>query len=541
MALITDPDLLNQGTEVEIDVNNLTIQLLEAGNLSEDGATLKAVYSFLKEEWREDDLLIKYDFPMTPITDEQMQIGVSSRNNGWNWEDQTTRELIRTGGWQEVDSNGTVTAEYAGVISLGVLNPGTQVYYQQEDGGGIVDFVLEGVVNQAVKIFDLAESEDYRDYLKLFAREQGDTYATSQISDIGVSLMTYQAYRFPLTTGDDIKIEAEDTDIDSNSNGTADVAPYDGMSITFYDTPQARTIGATSYNFGVIIDGNNGTAEQIYEFVQWSLRQTVDINAGAGTLSGRIAPELLRFVGDTLETLFVESPEDGGGGVYIDNFQTGDINRIVFRDNTGTTRTFPFTANLTVNFSATLQSDSDSIYRIFFTDDEAGADVGNNFGTSNAIIPRTNFFFDTVSRSRTGDIATLTIGAHSIPIGAVIEVIDMSDATYNGVFVVTAVTGTTISYFNEGADEGSTGDTNGTVYRSMGGLVGGVSSVQFGYDYDTNIQRGAGSGGELAPITAVAIGLNGAQYVLATGVIDRTNANIITLTAPVERNYTNPA
>jgi hypothetical protein len=158
--------------------------------------------------------------------------------------------------------------------------------------------------------------------------------------------MTYQVYRFPLATGDDLKITTPDSTISGST-------PYTGMTITFHDTPQPRTIGTSSYNFGVIIDGNNGTAEQIYEFVQWSLRRTTDIDADSDSLIGRIAPELLKFTGDTLETLFVTNPDGGGGAVFIDDFQTTDINRLVFRDNTNATRTFPFTANLTVNFSTT--------------------------------------------------------------------------------------------------------------------------------------------------------------------------------------------
>jgi hypothetical protein len=542
MALITDPDLLNQGTEVIITPGTLTVQLLEAGNLSEDGATLKAIYSFLKEEWRGDPSLIRYDFPMTPITDEQMQIGVSSRNNGWNWADATTRELIRTGGWQEVNNVGTVTAEYVGVISLGTLNTGTQVYYQQVDGGSTTDFVLEGVVNQAIQVYNSTGPVDTRSYLKLFAREQGDTYASSQLSDIGVTTMTYQVYRFPLATGDDIKITTADVDIDANSDGTADIAPYDGMSITFHSSPQSRLIGTTSYNFGVIINGNNGTAEQIYEFVQWSLRQNVDIDADSSSLIGRIAPELLRFVGDTLETLFVENPDGGGGGVFIDNFQTTDINRLVFRDNTNTTRTFPFTANLTLNFSTTLQNDVDAIYRVFFTNDEAGDDAGNDFGTAGAIIPRSNLDYETTTRERTSNIATLTTSTnHGLSTGDVVEIEGVGGTGYNGIFVVDTINSTTsFSYANTGSDEGNTADTNGIVYRLMGGLVSGNPSKQFGYDYDTNDQRGLGSEGEIAPITVVAIGLNNAQYVLAQGNIERTNANIVTLTAPTERNYANP-
>ncbi len=543
MALITDPDLLTQGTEVVITPGTLLIQLLEAGNLNEDGVTLKAIYSFLKEEWRADPSLIRYDFPMTPITDEQMQIGVSSRNNGWNWADTTTRQLIRTGGWQEVNNVGTVTAEYVGVISLGTLNTGTQVYYQQVDAGSTTNFVLEGVVNQAIQVYNSTGPVDTRSYLKLFAREQGDTYASSQLSDIGVTTMTYQVYRFPLATGDDIKITTLDVGIDSDSNGVADVAPYDGMSITFYDTPQSRTIGTSNYNFGVIIDGNSGTAEEIYEFVQWSLRQTTDIDADSDSLIGRIAPELLRFVGDTLETLFVTNPDTGGGGVFIDNFQTADINRLVFRDNTNTVRTFPFTSTLTVNFSNTLQVDSSAIYRVFFTNDDIGDNLGNDFGTSGATIPRTNLDYSTVSRLRDNNFATITASTvHGFVSGDVVEVFGISgDTDYNGVHVVTSATTTSFTYPNTAANEALTPDTGALVYRAMGGLVGGNASIQFGYDYDTNDQRGAASAGEIAPITVVAIGLANAQYVLATGTIDRTNANIVTLTAPTERNYANPA
>lgn len=539
MSLITDPDLLNQGTEVTITPGSLTIALNEAGNLSTDGVTLKAVYSFLKEEWRNDATLIKYDFPMTPITDEQMQIGVSSRNNGWNWANTGTRQLIRTGGWQEVNASGTVTAEYAGIISLGSLVTGTQVYYQQVSGGSTTNFVLTGVVNQAVQVYNSTGPVDRRSYLKLFAREQGDTYAAVTNSDIGVTTMTYQAYRFPLTTADDIKITVADTGIDVNSDGTADVSPYSGMSITFHDSPVSRTIGSSSYNFGVIIDGNNGTAEQIYQFVQWRLRRTGDIDADSSTLVGKIAPELLKFVGDTLETLYVSNPDSGGGGVFIDNFQTNDVNRLVFRDNTNTTRTFPFTANLSVNFSTTLQNDSNAIFRVFFTNDDAGGNTGADFGTNNAIIPRTNINYDTTNRARSSNVATITIGSHAIAVGDVIEVESVGGAGYNGTHVVTAISGTTISYTNSGSNEGSTGDTGGIVHKCMGGLVDGNSSISYGYDYDTNDQRGSGSDGETAPITAVAIGLNSAQYVLATSTIDRSSSNSITLTAPVERNYAN--
>ena len=60
MPLITDPDDLNDSAaddgsaEVFIDTVARTIKVNEAGNLSTDGVTGKALYSFLKEEWLND-------------------------------------------------------------------------------------------------------------------------------------------------------------------------------------------------------------------------------------------------------------------------------------------------------------------------------------------------------------------------------------------------------------------------------------------------------------------------------------------------------
>ena len=542
MALITDPDLLNQGTEVVISTAGKTVDLNIAGNLSTDGVTLKAVYSFLKEEWRNDAALIKFDFPMTPITDEQMQIGVSSRNNGWNWTDTTTRELIRSGGWQEVNISGTVTAEYAGIITLGTLVSGTQVYYQTVSGGGTTNFVLTGVVNQAVQVYNSTGPVDTRGYMKLFARRQGDLYATSNLTAIGVTTMTYQVYRFPLSTADDIKIVVADTGIDANSDDVADVAPYSGMSITYFSSAQARIIDGSSYNFGVIIDGNAGTAEQIYEFVQWQLRRTIDIDAGAGTLIGKIADALLAFTGDNLATLTTTNPQGGGTGVYIDDFQSVDTTRLSFKDNTGATIVFNYVANVALNFSTTLQSDSNARFWTFFTNDDAGANAGNDFNTSGAILVATANTKSTTNRARASNIATLTTSAvHVLSVGDLVTISGVTGAPYNGTVQVLSVpTTTTFTYTSVGTDEGSTADTGGTVLQLMSGAVAASASKSFTFAYDTNVQRGTGSDAEDAPVTVVAIGLSGAQYVLTTGTILRSTSNTFALVAPTERNYANP-
>lgn len=474
MALITDPDdiqfeLTSTGTkELFVDLAAKTIKLVRVGALSSDGITLKAIYSKLKDIWQADPTAIKYEFPMTPITDEQFEL-----LNNWDF-DKTgsgsdyTPNLVRTGGWSRKNSSGTVLEQWVGVVTLGNIQSGGQVYYTQFDGDTAHNFTLTGQVNQAIQIYSdpngdgsTADGYNRSTYLKLFIREQGNIYASSQLSDIGVSTLNYQVYRFPLADADDSKISILDNGIDANSDWTADVSPYTGMSITWYATAQTRTINGTPRDFHVIIDGNNGTLQEIYEFVQWSLRSPNDIDAGSGSNIGKLTNELLYFVGSDLYSRL-----DSTGGVYVDNYLAGDTNSIHFTDDTGTIRNNARTAALILNFGANLVSDSSAIYRVFFTNDDAGDNSGRDYGTADAITIQ---------------------NATSVPIA---------------------------------------------------GSVGGNTSLQFTYDFDNNVQRGAASAGDDVPFTAVAIGLQTGQFVVGTGTISGTTlTGSASLVAALERNY----
>jgi hypothetical protein len=355
MPIIQDPDLLNQGTEVVFNTTNKTIQLLVAGNLSTDGVTLQALYSFTKEEWKNDNTLIKYVFPFIAITPEQFEFV-----NGWTPADTTTINLLRSAGFAIKNTNGTSAAEYAGVITLGSIGSSDQCYYTQSLSGSSTNIVRTGAVNQTVKIYGDSSNGnfDYRSYFKLFVRNQGKSYGSSSLVDIGVSTLTYQAYRFPLANQTDSKITHTDIEI----------VEY-GVTINYYSTNQSRSINGTSYNFNTVIDGNDKTAEEIYEAVQLSLRSTNNINANTTpTVIGNTGNSLLTFLGDTLVT---------ANGVYIDNFQTADINRIDFYDVNGIKRIYPFITSGLISFNSNLVSDGFAVYKMFYSD---------NFGTNSAAL-----------------------------------------------------------------------------------------------------------------------------------------------------------
>lgn len=382
--IITDPDSLNQGVEVTINAATKKITLNVAGNLSTDGVTGQCLYSFLKEEWKTDANLVKYPFPLTSITNEQFEF-----IEGWEPADDPTRKLIRTAGWAEVSIGGGVKRQYAGVISLGTIGETDIAYFQQSSSGAASNFTYDGPVNEAVQIFgDVSNGNyDYRGYFKIFVRVQGKKYSLSTITAIGVASMTYIVYRFPLANESDLKITNADSHITS-------AAPYTGITITYYESDQNITIGGASYPFRVIVEGNSAPAEQIYEKIQYQLRQDSDIDAGGGTVNGKTADGLLTFVGDTLLT----SPS-----VYIQNFDTNDTNRLQFTDKNSVVRTYPFVATLTLNFNENLVSDANSVYRVYFTNDDTGDNTGRDFGTSGAIMVQ-----DASSVALSGTVGGLT-------------------------------------------------------------------------------------------------------------------------------------
>lgn len=628
MPKITDPDLLadsatdNGSEEVYINTSTKTIKLVVVGNLSntgvqnENGVTLKSLYSFLKEEWRNDPNtknLAAFPFPMVPITDESFEFV-----DGWDFFDDTARYLIRDAGWTVKNTSGLVTQKWAGIIGLGSIETNDQLYYQQVSGGSAINVQLQGQVNQAVQILrddngngNFAEGSDYdrTAFFSLFVREYNQIYGKASLSDIGVTTMASQAYRFPISTTGDLNIEATDslvslsaavssaswsggvatvntvaahglttgdyvvisgiTPTGYNVRATCTVTDPDSFTVPIVGDPGPYTSGgtvatiyslilvryfdqaytkdidsATDRNFGIVIDvgthsgvdgdttasgntlttaeagivgadyiggtiiiheGTNAgtytisgtpaagtvtitttfpntvsnqsftlypanavpaTAEQIYTKVQYLQRQNSDIDSTDQSVIGKTSDALLTFVGSDLKAgaLTPTNPNSGGTGVLIEGFAAGDTNRIAFYDNTGTARTYPFVATLTINFGANLVADASAKYWVYFTTLPGG---GNDYGESGAVL--------------------------------------VDD--------------------NDGVD--------------MAGDVSAQSSITHTFDYDNNVQGGR-TAGTAAAVTVVGIGLSTGQFVSTTSTINRSTANTASLVASLERNYANP-
>jgi hypothetical protein len=132
-------------------------------------------------------------------------------------------------------------------------------------------------VNEAIQSYGDTNNGDFdkrAEVLTVYIREQGYTYDQTTTTEIGVGDLTNKVERFPLSENVDLNVEASDSDIENDS-------PYTGMSIEYFDVSQTKTIGSSDYDFGVVVSANSGTTQEIYEFLQYQLRQTTDINTGS--------------------------------------------------------------------------------------------------------------------------------------------------------------------------------------------------------------------------------------------------------------------
>jgi len=419
----------------------------------------------------------------------------------------------------------------------------------------------------ATGTFDTGEADttaqiavDNRNALTLRLRERttpgnsnARTFAQSDLAAAGESVLSNRLFTFGLANSQDLDITSSDATITGSS-------PWNAMSITYYATPQAQGDGGGGgdgllvggpYNFGIIVDGNNGTNTQVYEFVQYQLRQATDIDADADTAIGKTMDGLMRFVGPTLEVgsvdgglSFPSNPDGGGSGVYIINLNSASANDTVYFDNLGTQRNAPLTVSVTLDFNQTLIDDTVAEYTLFF-------DFTRTRNVTDLIITA-GTGADGTFDSTGANLSALNVGAGQyVRVGGLTG----ADAAMNGIYQVTAETSTSqwsvTRYDSETITTTSSaaGDIdeypidspdNIIVEDNLNADVTGLASADFSFsfDYSNNVQGGRTASTD-ADVQARAIGQTTAQYTQSTVQTISTSALTIPVTSQIERNFLN--
>jgi hypothetical protein len=381
------------------------------------------------------------------------------------------------------------------------------------------------------------------------------TFSQSDLAAAGETTLSNRLFTFGLSNSQDLDITSSDATITGS-------APWNVMSITYEAVPVSRGNGLGGgdgflvggpYNFGIIIDGATGTNTQVYEFVQWSLRQATDIDADADIAIGKTMDGLMRFVGPTLEVgsvdgglSFPRNPDDEDSqGVYINNLAAASANDTVYFDNLGILRNAPLTVSVTLDFNQTLIDDTVAEYTLFFdfTRTRALTDLVITIGTG----PSGTFV-------STGQLSALDTGA-----GQYVRVSGLTgvDEPMNGIYQVTAETSTslwsverydgediftTTVDFTADIDEYPIDSPDAIIVQDDGlSDVSGLASsdFNFSFDYSNNAQGGRTPGGD-ADVQCRAIGQTTAQYTQSSVATISTTALTIPVTSQIERNFLNP-
>ncbi len=158
---------------VHFDLANRKCYLPEQGNLSATGVEGAAIYSFMVQEWKNDNYIqsLGTPFPMNAIDNDAGKYFIgqdsSGNNSGWNWANDVTsngvlirtRKMLRNMGWDEISSTGITTARYFCSKTLGTFeDPVNDKSFGQFGTNTAVDDTFDltfaGSANEAHKFYE---------------------------------------------------------------------------------------------------------------------------------------------------------------------------------------------------------------------------------------------------------------------------------------------------------------------------------------------------------------------------------------------------
>jgi YD repeat-containing protein len=337
------------------------------------GIKMEAVYAFENQERAVDEDLRKYD----RWTRGTFKFGgayqfVNSRKPSIV----ADRSIIRGSGWIEYASDGGIDRIYFGNKGLANIEGTSQPYYQLSDGGAPVDFAKLGQIDEAVQVYgdtgntpsDAGAGDfDSRTYEAVVIRTFGNNYDKKETTtDLGINELGPYSTGFALT---------ESAHLTTGNYALADVfggaqiSPWTGMGLEELDTPVV--IGGFNEADGtftwVVNNSVPGTLDEVVAFLDALAQTDDDINDhSTNVTNGKRVNTWYTY--DAQGRIVTRSGADGNG-LYIYNVPVADQQRIVFTDDGGNSKTYPFFVSVEAEIGANAKADANAWYHGFFAAD----------------------------------------------------------------------------------------------------------------------------------------------------------------------------
>jgi hypothetical protein len=541
MAKITTRAGLNVGTELTVDETAKTFTLNVAGNLvAKDGVTLQALYSKFVELWA----TATYQdspFPMYAIDalSGQFQFGTDGATfSGWKPADDATRQKLRDGGWSEYSAAGVLNRQYVGIVSLGSVSSGAQLYYQRASAGAAANFTFTDAANEGIQVYGDASNGNFdtRTYFKGYVREYAYKYKDSVLADTGKTATGAYLVNLLLSNEADLDITVAD--------GSIGTSPYSAINVKYFASAFAKDIDLTGTprSFGIVVDV--GTHSGV---------DGAGANAATSMTTAAGGITIADYYGGTLTV-----HNGAAKGVYTISGSGGSATSVPLTTGLlGAASGASFTLQRAAPVAASLQQIYTKVQYLLRQNSNINglASAGSVTGTTASILLnfvgsalKAGFFaptnpngggtgvtiqgyaaadvnsftsYDNSAAARDYPYASAgTISANAVLVG--------SGSSYRLMF--TAPPGAGNDYGESGAI---------TVNDASGAPITGTissGSIAFTYDYDGNVQGGF-TGGTDRPVTLIGIKPGTGKFVVATGTLTRSKTIALSLVAEQDRAY----
>jgi hypothetical protein len=387
IQLITAEELANVDLGGGSEANPLTNAL---------GITLRGLYNFENQERVTDETLRTYlratkgtYYPAGAyefIYDGRLDTAGSSTGDD--------RTKIRGSGWIEHADSGSgnqINRIYHGVRSLNPIEATSQPYRTITadileatlEAATWTDFARPGPIDEAVQVYgDTAFGDtgagDFDDTLNILTvrvRTFGNFYGETTSVASGINEMQGFSGGYGIGESDNT---ANNEDINDVIGGGA-VSPWTGMALTKLVTPQTETgFNEADGDFTWVLSNTlGGTAQQCADFLDALETQDADIDNGAGTYNGKQGREWYRY--NAAGQIVTNSIS--GEGLFIEGLSAAEKQKVIFTDDAGDTKTYPFFPSLEITVGSVAPTDPDAWYQVFYVDGAGGLD----FDTANAV------------------------------------------------------------------------------------------------------------------------------------------------------------
>jgi len=381
------------------------------------GIKFEAIYAFENQERRTDEDLRKYD----RWTNGTFKFG--GAYNFMNSKKPSTtadRAIIRGSGWNEYASDGGVDRIYFGNKGLSNIEVTSQPYYQLTVGGAPTDYAKTGQIDEAVQVFgDTGNSPsdtgagdfDTRNYEAVSVRTFGKNYDRKETTtDLGIAELGGYSTGFAvnesdhLTTGDYTLADVY---------GGSQIAPFTGMTLEELDTPVVISgFNEADGTFTWVLNNTgSGSLNEMVAYLDAIAQTDDDINEhGTNVTNGKRVGTWYSY--NATGQVVTKSGADANG-LYLYNVPVADQQGVVFTDDAGNLKTYPFSVSVEATLGSSAKADALAWFHSFFaaayntsgaitTEDSGSSEVKGSASTAdgnNKIIFAFDYDGDTVGGS----------------------------------------------------------------------------------------------------------------------------------------------